>query len=394
MPEARIGRTNRLFVVGILVALVSFPVACAEEIEGGAATEATTEAATGGTPAATTSGATTNGATTNGATTNGATTTGGTTMSGTTVSKTTASRTTTDGSTMGGGTTTQTTQASAATYGLPGNEVYPEGIVYQQSGGNFFVGSTSDGKIFRSNVREGGGEAEVFLEGGQDERTSAIGLALDGEGRLFVSGGDTGRMFVYDTESGDLVDSFQNDRENTFVNDVTTVSSGDAYFTDSFSPALYKLTAVDGGYEFEEWLDLTDTPIEYSEGFNLNGIVSAENGRYLIVTHSTTGQLFRIDTGNKEVVEIDLGGDEVAGDGMVLDGQTLYAVTEGEITAVELSGDYTSGTVEDNFSDPSFNSPTTIAKYDKRLLVVNSQFDARESGNPELPFTVSDVPIP
>ena len=384
MPEARIGWTNRLLVVGILVALVSFPVACAEEIESGATTETTVEAATGGASAETTAGATTS----------GATTTSGTTMSGTTVSGTTASGTTMGGSTMGGGTTTQATRASAATYGLPGDEVYPEGIVYQQSGGDFFVGSTSDGTIFRSNVREGGGEAGVFLEGGQDERTSAIGLALDGEGRLFVSGGDTGRMFVYDTGSGDLVDSFQNDRENTFVNDVTTVPSGDAYFTDSFSPALYKLTAADGGYEFEEWLDLTDTPIEYSDGFNLNGIVSAGNGRYLIVTHSTTGQLFRIDTGNKGVVEIDLGGDEVTGDGMVLDGQTLYAVTEGEITAVELSGDYTSGTVEDSFSDPSFSSPTTIAKYDERLLVVNSQFDARESGNPELPFTVSDVPLP
>lgn len=290
----------------------------------------------------------------------------------------------------------ETTQASAETwaYELPGEQVYPEGVVYQQSSGDFFVSSTQNGAIFRDSAREGGGEAEVFLEGGQDDRTSAIGLALDGEGRLFISGGDTGRMFVYDTESGDLVDSFQNDRENTFVNDVTVVPSGDAYFTDSFSPVLYRLSATDGGYEFEEWLDLTSTPIEYQDGFNLNGIVSAEDGRYLIVTHSTTGQLFRIDTESKEIMEIDLGDGEVAGDGMVLDGTTLYAVTEGEITQVEMSDDYTSGTIENSFSDSSFQSPTTIAKYDERLLLVNSQFGARESGNPELPFTVSDIPIP
>ncbi|MDQ4106595.1 MAG: SMP-30/gluconolactonase/LRE family protein [Actinomycetota bacterium] len=303
----------------------------------------------------------------------------------------------------GGGETTgegggqgETTQASADTwaYELPGEQVYPEGVVYQRSSGDFFVSSTSDGAVLRGNVQEGGGEAEVFLEGGRDGRTSAIGLALDGEGRLFVAGGDTGRMFVYDTESGHLVDSFQNDRGETFVNDVIVVPSGDAYFTDSFSPVLYRLSAANGGYEFEEWLDLSGTPIEYVDGFNLNGIVFADDGRYLIVTHSTTGQLFRIDTQSEEVIEIDLGGDEVAGDGLVLDGRMLYAVTGDKISRVQLSGDYANGMGEDSFSYPSFKSPTTTDKYDERLLVVNSQFDARESGNPELPFTVSDVPIP
>lgn len=301
------------------------------------------------------------------------------------------------GGTIGeGGGQGETTQASSETwtYELPGEQVYPEGVVYQRSSGDFFVGSTSDGSVFRGGVQQGGGEAEVFLEGGGDGRSSAIGLALDGEGRLFIAGGDTGRMFVYDTESGELVDSFQNERGETFVNDVIVVPSGDAYFTDSFSPVLYRLAATDGGYEFEEWLDLTGTPIEYGDGFNLNGIVSAEDRRCLIVTHSTTGQLFRIDTQSKEVTEISLGGGEVAGDGLVLDRQTLYAVTGSKISRVRLSDDYASGTVEDSFSYPSFKSPTTIDKYDDRLLVVNSQFDARESGNPELPFTVSDVPIP
>ena len=302
----------------------------------------------------------------------------------------------------GGGTTGQsaksggTTQASGDTwsYELPGEEVYPEGVVYQESTGDFFVGSTSNGEIFRGTVEEGGGSAEVFLEGGQDDRSAAIGLELDDEGRLFIAGGETGRMFVYDTESGDLVDSFQNEQESTFINDVAVTSSGDAYFTDSFSPVLYRLAASGDGYEFEEYLDLEGTSIEYQDGFNLNGIVATPDGRYVIVTHSATGQLFRIDTESKEVTEIDLGGDEVAGDGMILDGRTLYAVAEEGILPVELSEDYASGEVGESFSDPSFKSPTTIAEYDQRLLVVNSQFDARESGDPDLPFTVSDIPIP
>ncbi|HEX2729098.1 MAG TPA: SMP-30/gluconolactonase/LRE family protein [Rubrobacteraceae bacterium] len=302
----------------------------------------------------------------------------------------------------GGGATGQsaesneTTQASGDTwsYELPGEEVYPEGIAYQESSGDFFVSSTSNGEIFRGTVEEGGGSAEVFLEGGRDDRSAAIGLELDDEGRLFIAGGETGRMFVYDTENGDLLDSFQNEQESTFVNDVAVVPSGDAYFTDSFSPVLYRLAASGEGYELEEYLNLEGTPIEYQDGFNLNGIVATSDGRYLIVTHSTTGQLFRIDTESEEVTEIDLGGDEVAGDGMILDDRTLYAVAGNEILPVELSEDYASGEVGEGFSDPSFKSPTTIAGYDQRLLVVNSQFDARESGDPKLPFTVSDVPIP
>ena len=277
---------------------------------------------------------------------------------------------------------------------MPGEKVYPEGVVYDEAIGDFYVSATGDGAIFRGVVGEAGQEAEIFLDGGLDDRTSAAGLALDGEGRLFVSGGETGRMFVYETQSGDLVDSFQSDRQETFVNDVILTPAGDAYFTDSYSPVLYRLTPAGDGYEFEEWLDLGGTSIEYADGFNVNGIVSAADGRYLILTQTNTGQLFRVDTESQEVTEIDLGGGQVTGDGMVLDGQMLYAVSSEEVLPVELSEDFASGQIGEGFSYPSFASPTTIAKYDERLLVVNSQFAARESGNPELPFTISDVPIP
>ena len=65
------------------------------------------------------------------------------------------------------------------------------------------------------------------------------------------------------------------------------------------------------------------------------------------------------------------------------------------IVPVELSEDFASGEVGEGFSDPFFARPTTVAKYGDRLLVVNSQFDRRESGqSPELPFTVSAVEVP
>ena len=288
---------------------------------------------------------------------------------------------------------------TAQTFPLPGEEVYPEGVAYQPATGDFFVGSTQNGAVFRGNVGEPGVEAETLLEPGADGRDMAIGMKVDDQGLLFVAGGETGRMFVYDTNTGELVDRFDNGADMTFVNDVALTPDGSAFFTDSMNPELYRVFPDgSGGYEAESYLNFDGTPAEYGEGFNLNGIAATPDGRYLIVINSTSGRLFRIDTQSKEVVGIDTGGADLTnGDGILLLGRTLYVVRNQHelIVPVELSPDYASGTAGEGFTYDSFMYPTTIAAYDGRLLAVNSQFDAREGGTPpELPFTVSDVPIP
>ncbi|OGO38245.1 MAG: hypothetical protein A2147_05285 [Chloroflexi bacterium RBG_16_57_8] len=94
---------------------------------------------------------------------------------------------------------------------------------------------------------------------------------------------------------------------------------------------------------------------------------------------------------------MNLGGTPQGGDGMVLDGRTLYIcerIQNGDrIVRIDMAVDLASGTIRDNFRDDSFGFPTTIAKLDSRMLVVNSQFNNR-GGTPNLPFTVSDIPIP
>ncbi|MDQ3942209.1 MAG: superoxide dismutase [Actinomycetota bacterium] len=291
------------------------------------------------------------------------------------------------------------TPSSAGRYVLPGEEVYPEGVTYDPQTGNFFVGSTTDGTVFRGDVGDDG-EAEVFLEPGGDGRETAIGMEVDERDRLFIAGGDTGQIFVYDAASGGLIRAFDTPRSQiTFINDVAVTPGGDAYFTDSMRPILFRVPATpDGVGEPEEWLNFGGTPAQYEEGFNLNGIVATEDGRYLITVQSNTGRLYRIDTASKEVVEIDLGTETLTnGDGLLLDGQTLYVVRnqQGLIVPVELSEDLSSGEVGEGISDPSFRYPTTIARAGDRLLVVNSQFDRRQSGQePELPFTVSSIEVP
>ena len=287
---------------------------------------------------------------------------------------------------------------AARIYPLPGEQVFPAGIVLQEASGDFYAGSTTDGPVFRGNVSEPGAGAEVFLEPGTDGRSAAIGMKVDAEGRLFIAGGMTGRLFVYDTSTGELIDAFSNDGENTFVNDVTLTPDGSAYFADSMNPELYRVYPDgSGGYEFESFLSFRGAPAEFGEGFNFNGIAASEDGRYLVTVNSSTGELFRMDTRGREVTPIVTGGADLTnGDSIFLDGRTLYVCRKGqeEIVPLVMSEDFASGEPGEPFTDASFMHPTTIAVSGERLYAVNSQFDRREGGEPELPFNVSGVRLP
>lgn len=278
-------------------------------------------------------------------------------------------------------------------YILPGDDVFPEGIAYREGTDNFYVSSTTDGTIFLGDLEKP--VTDVFLPGGEDGRTTAVGLAF-GARRLFIAGGNTGKVFVYDTKTKELLFTADNDLDATFVNDVAVDERGPAFFTDSVSPYLYRVYRTDSGdYAFERFIDFTGTALRYIPGFNANGIEITRDGKYLIIVQSNTGKLFRVEIATKTVTEIDLGGEIVSsGDGLVLRGRTLYVVRNalGQIDEVRLSGDLLSGTVVGSTTDSSFAFPTTAAFARGRLLVVNAQFNAR--GNPDLPFTVSSIKAP
>jgi len=280
------------------------------------------------------------------------------------------------------------------TFTLPDGAVYPEGIAYDVATGNVYVGSTRSGTVYRGNV-DRPGELEVFLTGGRNGRTSVTGMKVDAYGRLFVAGRNTGRAFVYDTASGDLIKVLETPpAARTLLNDVTVTREA-AYFTDSFRPVMFRVPLTsDGVGEIEAWLELEGTPIPYGNGFNLNGITATPNGRYLLSVHFDSGRLYRIDTRTEEVVEVNLGKTRLkTGDGLWLEKRTLYVVRENpaSVVTVKLSDDFASGDVTATLTHPSLDLPTTVAKVGKRLLVVNSQLDGTL---PELPFTVTSFPLP
>jgi sugar lactone lactonase YvrE len=299
-------------------------------------------------------------------------------------------------------------------YSLPDDALYPEGIAADNKSGDFYVdfyvSSVADGSIYRGNVSSS--DAELFLRGGEDGRTSATGLKLDA-GRLFVAGAGTGMVFVYDASSGDLIRSFeaQGVDKPAFLNDLAITQTGDAYITDSFVPILWRVPAEEVKSsstpgELEPWLDLTNTPIKYTAGqFNLNGIVATPDPRFLLTVQSNTGNLYRINVEDKNVRKVDLDGATLTqADGLVFTDNTLYVIrNQGFVTKIiGFDEKFKSGTVvEEDFPVLPLpeDFPTTGALVGGRLLVVNSQFNTKGgpvggTTPPEIPFKVSSMPAP
>ncbi len=280
------------------------------------------------------------------------------------------------------------------TFTLPGDNIFPEGVSYDPATGKFYVGATSDGTLYVGDVN-GSAEMTVFSEAGADGRTTAVGTKVDADGNLWVAGGGTGQMFVYDTTDSSLIASYTTPATDaTFINDMTVTESG-VYFTDSFRPILWRVTDLESG-EAEVWLDFTGSVLNYVDGFNLNGIVATEDGSALIVVHSGEGELYRIDVATQEVVRIDTGDIPLtAGDGLALVGNTIYVTRNsfGEIVELALSDDLSVGTGGDVITSDLFGYPTTIAYTGNTFLVANSQFNNR-GGTPNLPFTVAQIPLP
>lgn len=283
--------------------------------------------------------------------------------------------------------------AQPESYPLEGEGVFPEGIATTEDGSRFFTGSTTTGTIYEGNVESG--EVSVLAEGAAP---TAIGIETDPHGRVWVAGGDTGNVFVYDGESGELLRTFETpDAEQTFLNDIAFVDDH-VYVTDSFRPVLFRIGAGEELGELEAWLDFEGTDLAYEEGFNVNGIEPTADGEALVVVHSGRGELYRIGLDDQSVQQVDVqGGELTAGDGLVRSGDTLYVTRNsvGEVARVELSEDGTSGEVQEPVTSDLFRFPTTSAVAGDALLVVNSQFDQQgEGGEPELPFSVVRVPLP
>jgi hypothetical protein len=80
----------------------------------------------------------------------------------------------------------------------------PEGVAFDKRSKAFFVSLTADGAIYRGML--GGDTVSPFIAGGAGR--AAVGLEVR-RGKLYVAGGPTGSITVYDLASGQTVATFQ-----------------------------------------------------------------------------------------------------------------------------------------------------------------------------------------
>jgi hypothetical protein len=246
-----------------------------------------------------------------------------------------------------------------------------EGIV--ASGPTAYAGSLATGTIVEVDLVTGAVSTLVDSAGGP-----AVGLALDDD-LLYVAGGPSGELRIYDVDDGSLLDLVQLAPPGTaFVNDVI-VADDAAYATDSFNATLYRIPLGGGAADA---LALTGD-FQLAPGFNSNGIEDAGDGRLVLAqsTDPTDGigsALYTVVPDGAEAVadRIELDGDVANADGLVLRGRTLYVVEnrQDRIGVVQLSGDLTSGVVGEALTSPAAATPTTATLALGALYAVNARF--------------------
>jgi Cu-Zn family superoxide dismutase len=165
--------------------------------------------------------------------------------------------------------------------------------VQRRGTGRTNLSSTNrDGTIYRTiyRGRVGSGRLEVWQgpRAGNDGR----GIDVDDHGRVFVAGGPSGEVRVF-SPSGALLAELPTRAAGSYLNDIWIARDGAAYVTDSSLPIVWRVGQHHGRWSIERWLDVSET-ITYTPAltdFDLGGIVSTPDGRYLLTSQGTTGRL-------------------------------------------------------------------------------------------------------
>jgi hypothetical protein len=263
----------------------------------------------------------------------------------------------------------------------------PEGIAFDRRSRAFFVSITNGGAIYRGTL--GSDTATPFIEGAAGK--AAIGLKVR-RGKLYVAGGPTGAITVYDLATRAAVATFQTGTGG-FLNDLVVTRRGDVYVTDSFRPTLWHVTAaqVRAGSGTPQALEVSAIPYEAGE-FNLNGIV-AKGGRRLVVVDTNSGKLFRITLADRgtsiRAIDEIAGATVPGGDGMLLDRGRLVVVQgdPAQLTFLRLRGGARRATFDGTQTSDKLRGPSTVDRANGLYLVVNADFDTSRT-----PFTVAGLP--
>jgi hypothetical protein len=264
----------------------------------------------------------------------------------------------------------------------------PEGVAFDQRTRSFFVGTTGDGTIYRGTLDSD--TVAPYIPGGAGK--AAVGVKVK-RGKLYVAGGPTGSITVYDIATKAQVAKFETG-SGGFLNDLQVTRNGDVYVTDSFRPTLWHVTAaqVAAGSGTPQEMDVSHD-ITYAPGkFNLNGIV-ARGARTLVVVDTNSGKLFRIRLGSdgasiKRIDEI-TGANVPGGDGMLPDNGRLVVVqgNPAQLSFLKLRHGARTAKLQRTQTSDKLRGPSTVDRAKNLYLVVNADFNTSTK-----PFTVAGLP--
>ena len=203
-------------------------------------------------------------------------------------------------------------------------------------------------------------------------------------GLLFVAGGASKGIYVYDAETGADVASFSLP-DASFVNDVVLTRKA-AYFTDSNVQQLYRVEIGRHGSVGALSRIPISGDLQYGDGFNANGIEATRDGRTLIVVQSGTGKLFAVDSRTGASREIALNTPVTNGDGLLLHGCMLYVVQnqDNKVAVVKLGHALERGEVVRYITSPDFDVPTTLAPFKRSVFAVNARFDRPDDSDADI----------
>ena len=226
----------------------------------------------------------------------------------------------------------QTTASDRVTIARPG--LYPETVELNPLTGKFLVGSIREGTVYEVGLD---GTATKLID--DDRLTSILGIAVDARtSRLLVTNSDLGAglkrsargprkeagVGIYDLATGrplhyvDLAPLLP-DGEH-LINGLTVDPEGNAYATDSFTPAIYKVDSNGVASVF-----LQDDEFK-GAGVNLNGLVHHRKG-YLLVVKKSTGALYRVPIADpRRFTRVAIEAKFIGGDGLILAADKLLMV--------------------------------------------------------------------
>ncbi|MEL1243948.1 gluconolaconase [Flavobacterium sp. DGU11] len=270
---------------------------------------------------------------------------------------------------------------------------YPEGIAYDKASNVFYVSSARLGTI--GKVDRSGKYTALYTDAALK---STYGLKVHPDGkRLFACVGDANysiystpdtkkkmaRLISIDLKTGKKLADTDLSKlvpGEHFPNDLTFDDKGNAYITDSFAHAIYKVDASGKASVFSK-SDLFKTA-----GVGLNGIVWHPGG-FLLATGNGQGCLFKVDINNPgNVTKVKIDQFFPGADGMLLnDANTLTLVQNGgvdKIFRIKSTDNWvTAKPAEATLAGDRFKYPSTAAIAGNETWIMNANFSELGEGN-------------